>query len=123
MHWRLRPPARIRRSGTHGNYDALVREGTSSSEIAPSLATLDGLAIVFAGAGLALLRFERGSGVQPGSGGGNRYIRTTVQHFSTRIDPHAMVPITAEWASTSTPVTTALLTSLPPRDQFHHQIV
>jgi ABC-2 type transport system permease protein len=40
-------------------YAVLVREGTSLADIAPSIFAILGFAVVFAGAGIALFRFER----------------------------------------------------------------
>ncbi|MBS1118237.1 MAG: hypothetical protein H6Q90_465 [Deltaproteobacteria bacterium] len=40
-------------------YSVLVREGTSLADIAPSIFAILGFAVVFAGAGIALFRFER----------------------------------------------------------------
>jgi len=42
-----------------GYYAILVREGTTLADVAPSIAALCGFAIVFAGLGVALFRFER----------------------------------------------------------------
>jgi ABC-2 type transport system permease protein len=42
-----------------GYYAVLVREGTSIADIAPSIFALLGFAVVFAGLGIALFRFER----------------------------------------------------------------
>jgi hypothetical protein len=42
-----------------GYYDVLVREGTSIVTVAPSVAALLCFAVVFAGVGSALFRFER----------------------------------------------------------------
>jgi ABC-2 type transport system permease protein len=42
-----------------GYYDVLVRAGTTIADIAPSIFVLLGFAVLFAGAALALFRFER----------------------------------------------------------------
>jgi ABC-2 type transport system permease protein len=42
-----------------GYYAVLVREGTTVADIAPSIGALLGFAVVFAGLGVALFRFER----------------------------------------------------------------
>ena len=42
-----------------GYYDVLVREGTTLADVAPSVFALLGFATLFAGAGIALFRFER----------------------------------------------------------------
>ena len=63
-----------------------------------------------------------GIAAQPSSGAGSRAMRIAVHTFITRIAPHTMLPRIADFVSTSTAVTTALLSSLPAGDQFHAQI-